>query len=68
MAAAKARIRSGVRYCDDGGQGDAPTGDYELSRDAGRMRLVSPATAREVRLSCDAFCRLVAEGRIVILE
>lgn len=68
MSAARARVKSGVSYSGAAGPAIAPTGEYDLSAEGGRMRLSSPATAREFRLSCDAFCRLVAEGRITLID
>ncbi|MEQ1931282.1 MAG: hypothetical protein ABL957_12255 [Parvularculaceae bacterium] len=60
----KAVVRSGVVYANGEAAAPAPCGEYELAADLGAVRLSSVALAREFTLSIDAFCRLVAEGRI----
>ena len=64
----KAVVRSGVVYANSDAAAPAPCGEYELAADPGAVRLPSVALAREFTLSIDAFCRLVAEGRISVVS
>lgn len=66
--AARARVREGVSYFAEGGLKAAPRGDYDLRAEKGGVSLVSPATSDAFRLSDDAFCRLLAEGRITLID
>lgn len=73
ISGAMARVKSGVSYVEGGASATAPAGDYVLSADAdaGAMRLAPlagpQAGSGEFRLSLDAFCRFVGEGRITLL-
>ena len=67
MPELKALVRSGVLYAAEAGPAPAPRGEYEMAADGSAVRFTSSAPAGEFTLSIDAFCRLVAEGRISLL-
>lgn len=67
-AASKALVKSGVVAAGASGPAPAPCGEYDVHVGAGALTLSSIDNARVFTLSCDAFCRFVSEGRILIME
>ncbi|NWG72606.1 MAG: hypothetical protein HXY23_13530 [Parvularculaceae bacterium] len=60
----KVLVRSGVICVGGAGASAAPCGEYEVEERAAGVTLSSADRAREFTLSIDAYCRMMAEGRI----
>lgn len=61
-----ALVRSGVSCAGNARPSAAPCGEYQIAEEEGAVRFTSAPLAKEFTLSIDAFCRLVAEGRISV--